>query len=47
MLRGLRPEGSRTTLNPDTILHDLVAKNFEMLQVQPYCMASLVATLNF
>ena len=47
MLKGLRPDGSRTTLNPDTILHGLAAKNFEMLHMQPYCMASLAAILSF
>ena len=46
MLGGLRPDGSRTTLNPDTLLHGLTAKNFEILHVQPYCMASLAATLS-
>ena len=33
MLGGLRPDGSRTTLSPDTILHSLAAKNFEMLHM--------------
>ena len=47
MLGGFSPEGSRIILNPDTMLLVLAAKNFEMLHVQPYWIASLAAILNF
>ena len=47
MLGGFRLDGSKTTLNPDTMLDGLVVKNFEMDHVQPYSMASFVAILNF
>ena len=40
---GLIPEGSRTTLNPDTILQGLPAKNLDILQVHPNSMASFAA----
>ena len=47
MLGGLSLDGSRITLNPETMLHGLAVKNLEMLHVQPYCIASLAATLSF
>ena len=46
-LEGFRPEGSKTTLKPNTMLDGLAAKNFEMDQVQPYSIASFAAILNF
>ena len=47
MLGGFKPDGSKTTLDPNTILDGLAAKNFEMDHVQLYSMASFAATLSF
>ena len=47
MLGGLRPDGSNTTLNPDTMFDGLAAKNFDIDQVQPNSIASLAAILSF
>ena len=41
MRGGFRLDGSKTTLNPDTILDGLAAKNFEMDYIQPYSMHSV------
>ena len=40
---GFIPEGSRTTLNPETILQGLPAKHLDILQVHPNSMASCAA----